>query len=325
MNKVKQIYRNRWVRLALGLSVSALLLYLAFRQTTFAAVWLVLSQAHLEWVAVALLCVAANQLFKVIRWQVMLGPPGRQVPFVRLLMSSLSGQMINAVFPVRVGDLSRAYVIGGEGPGRAFVLGTVILEKIIDVLWYGLMMVLLLLLIPLPGWVNDSAWALAVAAFLMGWLTFIMAARRQQLMHLVEFAVRRLPDHWKTYLVSRLHNGLDSLDVLQQRADLVKIALWSALAWAAAILTNQATMLALDIHLDFSASLLVLVAILAGINVAAVPGRIGVFEWACVLALAVYGVGQAQALSYGLLLHAIVYIPMILSGVISFYILARGR
>lgn len=325
MSRVIRIYENRLLRLAVGLVVSAILLYLAFRQTTFGAVLVVLRQANVGYVVVAFFCVIANQLFKVFRWQIMLGPPGRVIPFGDLLMSTLSGQMLNAIFPFRVGDLSRAYIIGAEGPGRAFVLGTVFMEKIIDILWYGLMLTLLLLLLPLPKWVNDSAWVLVGAAIVMGGVTFAMASQRQRFMQFSGAVVRRLPGSWQVYLISRLRNGLDSLDILQKRTDLIIIAVWSTLIWIMALLTNQFILLALDIHLGLSASLLVLIAVLVGINVAVVPGRIGVFEWACVLALAVYGVGQTEALSYGLLLHAVVYVPMILAGAISFAIQARGH
>jgi glycosyltransferase 2 family protein len=196
-------------------------------------------------------------------------------------------------------------------------------------LWFAFLFVLLLALIPLPGWVKDSGWMLVGAAALAGGVTFALTAQRGRFLQLVESLIRRvprlLPEKWQSYVVSRLHNGLDSLDVLQQRWDLVKIALWSTLIWLTAVLTNSFTLMALGIHLDFSASLLVLVGLMIGISVAVVPGRIGVFEWICVLALAIYGVGQAQALSYGLLLHAIVYVPTTLLGVVSFFILSRRQ
>jgi len=322
---MRRLLNNRWVRLAVGLAVSLALLYLAFSATTFAAVWATLRQADLWWVGAALLSVAANNLFKAWRWQVMLGPPGKSVPFLDLLMAHLSGQMLNTLFPVRIGDLSRAYVIGGEGPGRVFVFGTVMLEKIIDLLWFAFLFLLLIALIPLPGWVKDSGWVLVGAAALAGGVTFAMAAQRQRFMLVIESISKLLPGKWQAFVVSRLHNGLDCLDVLQQRWDLVKIAGWSTLIWVTAALTNSLTMLALDIHLDLSASLLVLVGLIVGVNVAAVPGRIGVFEWICVLVLAAYGIGQTQALSYGLLLHAIVYAPTTLLGVVSFFLLSRRR
>ncbi len=321
-----KILKSRPLHLAAGAAISVVLLYLAFRTTTFGAVWAVLRQANLWWVGAALLSVGVNNLFKVLRWQVLLGPPGSRVPFLDLLMSNLSGQMLNTLAPVRLGDLSRAYVIGGgAGPGRAYALGTVALEKVVDMIWFALLFLLLLLMIPLPAWVKNSAWTFVAAALLAGGLTFVIAAQPQRVMRVAEVILRRLPERWQTFLTSRLHNLLDSLEVLKQRSDLAKIAAWSTLIWATAVLTNVLTLWALDLHLPLSASVLVLVGLMIGISLATVPGRIGVFEWICVLALGAYGVGQAQALSYGLLLHAIVYIPTTLLGVICFFILARGQ
>jgi len=244
-------------------------------------------------------------------------------------MSNLSGQMLNTLFPLRVGDLSRAVVIGREGPGWAFVLGTVVLEKIVDFVWLALTFVLLLALIPLPDWVGDSGWILVGAAALMCGVTFGMAASRQRLMQLVEAGAARIPLRWtrvrnfSAALVVQLHKGLASLDIVQQRHKLLLIALWSTLIWSAGVLTNYLVLLALGLDVGLSASVLILVSLMVGISVAAVPGRIGVFEWICVLALAVYGVDQAPALSYGLLLHVIVYAPVMLFGVLSFFILVR--
>ena len=322
---MKKLVQSPWLRWLIGLVGSMLLLYLAFRSTSFAAVWAVLRQANLGWICIALMSVLATTLFKVVRWQVMLGPPGKQVSFMELLMANLSGQMLNALFPVRVGDVTRAVVIGGEGPGWAFVLGSVALEKIVDLLWFALLIVLLLVLIPLPGWVGDSIWVVLGAATLMGFLTFALTANRQRMLQIAETLSHRWPSKTSLYLVGQLRNGLVSLDVLQQRRDLVKIAVWSTVIWGMSILTNFFVLLSLGIHLSFAASILILVALTIGISVAAVPGRIGVFEWICVLVLAIYRVGQTQALSYGLMLHAVVYIPTMLLGVISLFILARGR
>lgn len=327
----KPAWRKAWenprFRFGVGLLVSALLLYLAFRDVSLAEVLIPLRQANLLYVGLALLSVILNNLFKVVRWQVMLGPPGRQVRFGDLLMAHLSGQTLNALLPFRAGDISRVVVIGNKGPGWAFVLGSVALEKLVDLLSYALLFVLVFLLIPLPDWMGDSGWLLLGATSLLAVVTYFIALKRRQVIRLVERWSQHLPGAWGAYLLERLQNGLESLEVLQRRSDLALIALWTAVTWGLALLTNQLTLLALDIHLkrsvEWSASLLLLVALIAGISVVTVPGRLGIFEWICVLVLSLYGVGQAEALSYGFLLHALVYLPVIIGGIISLLILAR--
>ena len=65
---------------------------------------------------------------------------------------------------------------------------------------------------------------------------------------------------------------------------------------------------------------------LAGWHLAAIiTGRVGVFEYVCVLALKNYGIEPAMALSYGILLHVIVFIPVIAGGLPSLWVLPIGQ
>ena len=63
-----------------------------------------------------------------------------------------------------------------------------------------------------------------------------------------------------------------------------------------------------------AAALIVLVALQVGTAVPSSPGRIGVFEYICVLSLAPFGVEREMALAYGLVLHAVAYGPPLVVG-----------
>jgi hypothetical protein len=118
-----------------------------------------------------------------------------------------------------------------------------------------------------------------------------------------------------------MQTGIKSLEIIRQRSDLLRLILWTALIWGLAITTNYLTLLAFDIHLPLMVSVLILVALQAGISLPSIPGRIGLFEYICVLTLMVFGIDQEVALSFGLLLHAIVLIPTTFAGMVSFWIL----
>jgi uncharacterized membrane protein YbhN (UPF0104 family) len=101
----------------------------------------------------------------------------------------------------------------------------------------------------------------------------------------------------------------------------LRLVLWTTSIWGLAILNNHFTLLALGIHLPITASMLILVGLQAGISLPAIPGTIGLFEYICVLALSLFGIDQSLALSYGILLHAIVLVPSTIAGMISFWVL----
>jgi uncharacterized protein (TIRG00374 family) len=113
-----------------------------------------------------------------------------------------------------------------------------------------------------------------------------------------------------------IRSGLASLVVLKQMRELAKLGIWSVVIWATAILTNHLTLLALNIRLPIAASILVLVVLQVSLSLPSIPGRIGVFEYLCVLSLAVFGIKQANAFTYGILLHMVALLPSTLLGLV---------
>ncbi len=310
-----------------------LLLYLAARQVDLREVERILVGANGYFLILTLASVLINNLAKTWRWKLLLGPAGRQIKFHTYLGSFFTGQMINTFLPARIGDLNRAYEIGGMGPGRAYVLGTIVVEKLLDMISYALLFIFLLFLMPLPEWVGSSGYAFAALTVFFSVAIFWITYRRQAVAAWLEKMSRKLPawpgwpgrSRFQDWGSNALHSGLASLDVLQKRIDILRLALVSALIWGTAILTNHLALLAIGIHLPLLFSLFVLVALQAGISIATLPGRIGIFETICVLSLAVFEIGQPAALSYGILLHVLVFLPLILLGLVFFWQSELGK
>jgi uncharacterized membrane protein YbhN (UPF0104 family) len=311
--------RGRNVKIAVGILISLVTIALAARGVDYASVWATLSHASPWLTALALLSVLVNMAAKAVRWRLLMGDRGAHVTFGQSLRLHVVGQMLNNVLPARVGDLSRVYMAGELGVPRSFVLGTVAVEKAVDMLCYVLIFALLLLLMPVPDWVSQPAYVLVVlTGATFGAIALALLYRRRGA-PLPAWAVGMLPAAYRDRAGTMAADGLDSLRVLLHGPSSLRVTLWSAVVWITATLTNMLTLLALGIAAPAAASLFVLFVLIAGINIPAAPGRIGVFEYLCVLALGVFGVGQAEALSFGLLLHALVYLPVILGGMVALW------
>jgi uncharacterized protein (TIRG00374 family) len=322
---LSRVFASSYFRTALGLLVSGISLYLVLRKVTFQQVWSALAQADMRFVGLALLSVAVNVMAKVVRWQVLLSPAGKKISLSPLSKSILAGQLLNTLYPARIGDLSRAYVIGGLGPGRVYTLGTIVVEKLLDTLAYALLFFLLVLLMPLPNWVNDSAYTVTLAVLLVSALAIFLARRPQRLLQFLEIMVVHLPERFRSSAGRWLHSAVSSLAALQGRSELLGLAFWTSVVWATAILNNYFALLAMQLYLPFTASLLVLIVLQVSITLPSVPGNIGLFEALCVLALGVYGVSQTSGLAYGIVLHSIIMVPTTLLGVLFLWMLGFGK
>lgn len=310
---------GRKLKLAAGVAISLLALFLAARGVDLAGVGASLGQARPWLVALALASVLVNILAKAVRWKLLMGDQGAGVSLGQALRLHLVGQMLNSVLPARVGDLSRVYMAGDLGAPRAFVLATVAVEKAIDLLCYVLIFALLLLLMPLPDWVSQPAYVLIVVAGVASGAIALALLYRRRVATLPGWALALLPAASRGRADALAAQFLDGLRVLLHGPSALRVMLWSGVIWLTAALTNGLALLALGIAAPAVASLFVLFVLVAGINIPAAPGRIGVFQYLCVLALAVFGVAQAPALSFGILLHALVYLPPIVGGVLALW------
>ena len=68
-----------------------------------------------------------------------------------------------------------------------------------------------------------------------------------------------------------------------------------------------------------TAALLVLCTTALGMVIPSSPGYIGVYEYIVVLALSLFGVEREMALSYGLVLHGVIYVGQSLLGVLGLW------
>jgi uncharacterized membrane protein YbhN (UPF0104 family) len=172
-----------------------------------------------------------------------------------------------------------------------------------------LLFLLLLLMLPLPNWISDSGYTFTIVAGLVTLGVILLASNPPLFLKILEWTTRWLPERLRLQLLNRTEAGLKSLSVMHRRFDLLKLALLSVLIWCTAVWTNLLTFQALGLQLPWTAAAVLLVVLQAGISVPSVPGRIGLFQYLCILSLGLFGVSQAEGLSYGILLQAIVFIP----------------
>ena len=308
------IATSRIVQICVGICISLLAIYLVSRQAYLTKAISVIEKASPLALLAGLMSVLVNTVAKVARWQLLLGAGWQQIPFTRLLTSLLGSQLLNALLPVRLGDISRAYDIGGLGLGRSFVLGGVVIEKIIDMACLAILLLLLILWLPVPAWMSRSAYASLAAGIVVVLLMLMLVNRLDWVTHQFVRVTNLFPDRIRELVAPRLRAGILSITVIKERGVQLRVSLLSATIWGSALLTNHLVLLAFSIQLPIAAACLVLLSLMVGVSVPNVAGGLGIFEYLCIVSLGVFGVDPDTALSYGLVLHVLVLLPMILAG-----------
>jgi len=312
---------SKQFRIGIALLVSLLALYLALREVNFQEVWVIISKTRWNFILLALLSVIINNLIKSERWQILLSVPLRSIKFSKTFMVFMVGQMFNNLFPARFGELSRIMLIGGKEFRYSFVVGTLMVEKSLDIVSYGLLIIVTFLLIPIPEWLNETAYIFLIVSLLVLISLLIVIIYRHSLFKILERLVSWLSVTLQTKIINSVRTAMESIDVFYNRGQVFRLAFLTTIIWGTALITNQFMFSALGLQLPITASLLVLVALIIGISIPSLPGKIGIFEYSCVLSLSLFGVNASVAFSYGLLLHIIIFLPPVIIGLFSMWVL----
>lgn len=303
------------VRLWGGTALSVLLLVLAFRGIDFAEFGGALARTDYGLVLVAVGTIIATSMAKTARWQLLFYPRHRQRRYGKLLAILFIGQMVNIVVPTRLGELARAYLVGEiEGESKALALGTIAVEKAVDLFTLLLLLIGLLLSMTLPQWVQEPGIGVTVVAFVFMGVLVLSAHYKERLLSAFGRLMGILPELARARLMGQLAAALGSLEVLRRWDVSLGVVGWSIFTWLLAASTNYVVFLALGLRLSFLAAIFLLVVLQVGVAVPSSPGKVGVFHYLCLLALSVFGVERSLALSYGLLLYFVAFLPPILLG-----------
>jgi uncharacterized membrane protein YbhN (UPF0104 family) len=217
------------------------------------------------------------------------------------------GQAVNFYIPARLGELVRAYLTGEEiGVSKAYSLGTIAAEKLIDLVMLAALAVGLLPFLALPEGLVGRAEPLVLLALALCVSVVILLGARRTVVGLVEWALRWLPPAWAERWRARVVAGLDGLAALSNWRAAAAVWGWTVAFWLVAALTNFLLLLAFDLPPSPLAALFLLAVLQGGVAVPSTPGKVGVFHYLSQLALSVFGVPATVGFGYGLVLHVLV-------------------
>jgi uncharacterized protein (TIRG00374 family) len=295
-------------RVALGLvalAVTAVFGYIAVRGAHPDDVRRSLREANVWWLFPSLAVLVVANAVRALRWQ-QLYAAERRPPLAPVSAAMLIGLAVNMLLPLRAGEAARILALGrSAGVSRMETLGTVALERLLDVFCLIVLLFAALPLLPEIDWLAPAALlALVLALLLVG-----LAIVGERPFHVLARRVPRLEHAW--------HNAASGLVGLRRPRIAATGFLLTSVSWLLVAFSFWLAMLAFDLDLPPVAGLLTLAAVGLSLLLPAAPAALGVFEAAVVIALGAYDVPQSEALSYAFVLHALNLFPYLLAGAIA--------
>lgn len=300
--------RKLWV-LLLVLALAGLVAF-ALSRLNLSRAGHALITASPGWIALSFLLMGCSLVLRSISWHQVLRAalPDSEIPWPPVVRALMIGVMASAVFPGRIGEPTRVVVItrhleGSKPRLLAVVAGTVFSQTLINLLALAILAAVTFSGAPLldgkaAGVITAVAVPVAVALIVVFGPRLLSLAQRsgwerlRRISGALERALRLARQGLKVFADPRHGGG----------AVVTQLAAW-ALQWLACY------MVVLSLGLQSQATLVTAAAVLLAVNVSAVlpatPSNVGVFQAACLVVLAAYGVGAGPGLAYGIILQAV--------------------
>jgi hypothetical protein len=258
------------------------------------------STVHLGWLGAVLVAFTLSNVFRALRWQMLLDPMGYPVRFSNSFLSILLGYFANLGFP-RMGEIVRAGSLARyENIPMEKVVGTLVIDRLMDFICLGVVVglafvfegkTLLDFLEQSKGGGASSGggnlWQILLLVLAVGMVLLFVFRKRLAQLALVVKVINLLKGFWE---------GMKS--VLKLKNPLLFL-FYSVGIWLLFYLQCWLNLMAFPPtqHLTFGAALMVFVFGTLGFVIPS-PGGMGTFHALCIAGLALYGINGSDAFSY---------------------------
>ncbi len=318
---IKSQSMKRW-HFWLGILISVIFIWLALRGLRLDQFWSVVQAANYWWLLPGIAVYFVAVWARAWRWHYLLGPI-KKIPTRIMFPITAIGYMGNNIYPARAGEVLRAVILKRkENVSISASLATIIVERIFD----GVVM-LSFVFINLPelakltgqsGFVGNiqQVAVIGTGVFIGALIIFLLAAMFPRATIKVGqwFIDRLLPERFRENVSGLMHKFLDGLASLRSPFNILMVFFTSVVIWLLETGKYWFVMHAFNFSVSFFALMLMNGIVNLATTIPSAPGYIGTFDAPGIAVLTAYGVDQATAAGYTLVLHVALWLPITLLG-----------
>jgi uncharacterized protein (TIRG00374 family) len=307
--------RPRVVRTLLGLALSVVCGWLAFRDVRLRDFTDSITGADVVWLIPAAASLLASFWIRALRWRAMFR--GRELDAISpgtAFWTMNIGLFLNSALPARAGEIARAVALKRvTGISLTQGLSATVAERIFDLASLALLMLAALAFLPS----SSLARGLAIAACALVAIFLVVLLGRRPLRHVAARALVRLPVIGGARAATTLERIREGAAAFRDLPTGARVAGLSLASWLLLYVCTLFCLRAFATGLPWHAPLLVLVATNIALAAPSTAAGLGVFEAAAVAALAPYSVPAAAAAGFAVTLHVLHIVPSVVLGLIG--------
>jgi uncharacterized protein (TIRG00374 family) len=320
---------KRW-QFWIGLAISIIFIYYTLSKLSLAELWDAVIHAQFLWLIPGVAVYFIGVWVRAWRLHYLMRPI-KKVPVHTLFPIVCIGYMGNNIYPARMGEVLRAYVIKQkEGVSISASLAIVLIERIFDAV---VMMLFVFINLPeLAGLKGDSGFIgsiqdlalVGTGLFFGALLVFLLAAMFPAVTtRIVDWMILHLfPARFQPKLMGLAARFLEGISCLRSPRDALMVFVTSLVVWLLETGKYWFVMHGFPFQVSFFALMLMNGIVNIATILPAAPGYIGTFDAPGVAVLQAYDVEKTIAAAYTFVLHGALWFPITILG--AYYMLRMG-
>jgi hypothetical protein len=310
------------LKAVVGIAATVFFLWLALRNVDWNEVAAHVRDANWLLLAAAVVVSTLGMHIRAMRWKPLLEPVAPGIPFRPRIAGVFIGFGANNVFPARLGEFARTWVLAREA--RIPLTGafaSLVLERALDGI---VMIVFLLVTMSMPGFpaiasggdtVQTGVRIVTAITAMMLLVLLLMAFFPRRMTAVAERVAVVLPRAFRRPAVDALHAFINGLHVLRNPRLLAISVAWALFQWL--FLAGSFVLAFRAFGIDepgFLGAVFLQSVIAVAVSLPAGPGFFGPFEAASVWGLGLWGVDASRAASFAIGFHLGGWLTVTLGG-----------
>ena len=339
------LQKNITISMSLGILLSALALYLSFRNVPFADLATYLTTINYFWILPSVFIALISFVIRTLRWQFILGA-AHTVSFWQAFHPMMIGFMLNCILPGRIGELARPAILQKkDNIPFSTGLATVAAERLFDIILLIILLITVFAFVYIDPALDISfgkyhlnretliaigAGMFKLSAVLIAGIIIINFSATQKVVKRLIMAMpsifffvgsdfkNRMQERICTPLIGFLENLVLGFALIKNPKKVGICIVLSTIIWTLAALSYYVMALGCPgIRLSYFEIMAVMIIICLFIALPSVPGFWGLWEAGGVFALSLFGISAKEALGFTLANHVIQMVPVIIIGILS--------
>lgn len=309
---------KKMAQLVVGCSVSAVMMYLAFKDLDVAQLQNDISQLELWPIVPFVGLFFIHYYLRSLRWRLLLPAAQSETVSLRKLFDSMMvGNLATFLLPFRLGEFIRPLMLTRLSEysfASSFI--SVVIERFFDLSAVLISFAVVIQLLPeLPPWATLAAYSLGTLALCLLLFLVFGCLFPNLIRSMVTLFVKPLPDTLGNFISRFLGDLLTGAAVIKTPSRLAAIVGLTGLIWLSSFLQFYDLLFMFpQEQRSFLLGVTLCIFVSLAVALPSAPGFVGVFQMGCVAAAALFAYSVSAAQLYSILVHLFTFLIVIAMG-----------